>query len=86
MIMNTEHLENGFEDEHFKFVIEVDFIELIERLKNDGYNILTCAEKYYYDEIKDLSLTHDKSKIQIENTHLTEAKRLYVKSVSVSYR
>ena len=54
MIMNTDHLENGFEDERFKFVIEVDFIELIERLKNSGYNILSCAEESYYEEINDL--------------------------------
>ena len=52
--MNTDHLENGFEDERFKFVIEVDFIELIERLKNSGYNILSCAEESYYEEINDL--------------------------------
>ena len=54
MIMNTDHLENGYEDEYFKFVTAGDFIEFIERLKNSGYNILSCAEESYYEEINDL--------------------------------
>ncbi len=54
MIMNTDHLENGYEDECFKFVTAGGFIELIERIKNDCYNILSCAEEYYYEEINDL--------------------------------
>ena len=54
MIMNTDHLKNGYEDECFKFVTDVEFMTLVERLKNGGYNILSCAEEYYYAEINDL--------------------------------
>ena len=54
ILMNTDHLKNGYEDEYFKFVTAGDFIEFIERLKNSGYNILSCDEESYYEEINDL--------------------------------
>lgn len=54
MIMNTDHLENGYEDENFKFLQREDFVKQIEQLKSDGYNILSCAEDYYYEELEDL--------------------------------
>lgn len=54
MIMHTDHIENGYEDERFVFVTNVKFMELIERLGREGYDMLSCAEEYYYDEIKTL--------------------------------
>ena len=54
MIMYSSHLGNGFEDERFKFVPQEDFIKLIDRLKSEGYSILSCSEDYYYAELEDL--------------------------------
>lgn len=54
MIVYSGHLKNGFEDEHFKFVSQEDFIKLIDRLKAEGYNILSCSEDHYYIELEDL--------------------------------
>ena len=53
MIIYSDHLENGFQDEHFKFVTQEEHILLIEQLKNSGYQILSCSEEYYYSEILD---------------------------------
>lgn len=51
MIMYSDHLENGFEDEYFKFVPEDKYIAIIEQLKDAGYKILSCSERYYYEEV-----------------------------------
>ena len=48
------HLEIGFEDKYFKFVQQEDFIKLVDQLKSDGYNILSCSEDCYYSELEDL--------------------------------
>lgn len=45
---------DGYDGECFKFVTDVEFMTLVERLKNGDYNILSCAEEYYYAEINDL--------------------------------
>ena len=51
MIIHSDHLENGFEDEYFKFVTQAEHVLLIEQLKNSGYQILSCSEEYYYMDI-----------------------------------
>lgn len=48
------HLENGFEDKYFKFALQEDFIKLINQLKTDGYNMISCSEDHYYTELEDL--------------------------------
>ena len=53
MIIYSDHLENGFQDEYFKFVTQEEHILLIEQLKNSGYQILSCSEEYYYMDILD---------------------------------
>ena len=53
MIIHSDHLENGFEDEYFKFVTQAEHVLLIEQLKNSGYQILSCSEEYYYMDILD---------------------------------
>ena len=53
MIIYSDHLENGFEDEYFKFIAQAEHVLLIEELKNSGYQILSCSEEYYYMDILD---------------------------------
>ena len=53
MIMYSDHLENGYEDEHFHFVSQDEYVALVEQLKKDGYTVLSCSEEYYYMEIND---------------------------------
>ena len=53
MIIHSEHLENGFEDDRFKYITEEAFIELIEQLKEEEYKILSCSEKWYYMDISE---------------------------------
>ena len=54
IIIYSDHLKNGFEDEHFRFVSRDNYISLVEQLKNDGYTMLSCSEEHYYTEIEDL--------------------------------
>lgn len=42
MIMYSNWLQIGFEDEHFKYVSKKDFKILIEELKNKNYEIIGC--------------------------------------------
>ena len=51
MIIFSDHLENGFEDDRFKFVTQEEFISLIEQLKTSEYKILSCSEESYYEDI-----------------------------------
>ena len=53
MIMYSDHLENGYEDERFHFVSQDEYVALVEQLKKDGYTVLSCSEEYYYMEIND---------------------------------
>ena len=53
MIMYSDHLENGYEDEYFHFVSQDEHVALVEQLKKDGYTMLSCSEEYYYSEILD---------------------------------
>ena len=53
MIIHSDHLENGFEDDRFKYITEEAFIELIEQLKEEEYKILSCSEKWYYMDISE---------------------------------
>jgi hypothetical protein len=53
MIIYSNHLKNGFEDECFKFITQEEHVSLIEQLKISGYQILSCSEEYYYSEILD---------------------------------
>ena len=53
MIIRSDHLENGFQDEKFKYITEEAFIDLIEQLKEEEFNILSCDEKWYYMDISD---------------------------------
>ena len=53
MIMYSDHLENGYEDEYFHFVSQDEYVALVEQLKKDGYTMLSCSEEYYYMEIND---------------------------------
>ena len=53
MIMHSDHLENGYEDEHFRFVSQDQYVALVEQLKKDSYTVLSCSEEYYYMEIND---------------------------------
>lgn len=52
MIMYSDWLENGVENEMFKYTSQEEFEELIEQLK-DKYKILSRSEKFYYDCLKD---------------------------------
>ncbi len=54
MLIFSDHLENGFEDAHFKFVSEDAFIAFVEQLKNTNYKILSCSEEFFYMELEDL--------------------------------
>jgi|GEM_PF-1462409 hypothetical protein len=51
MIIHSNHLENGFEDEFFKYIKENEFISLIEKLNKGEYKIISCSEEWYYSEI-----------------------------------
>lgn len=51
MIIHSDHLKNGFEDEYFKFITQEEHCSLIEQLKNSGYKILSCSEEFYYMDI-----------------------------------
>lgn len=51
MIIYSYHLENGFEDEVFKYISEEEFILIVEQLKEKEYTLLSCSEKFYYSEI-----------------------------------
>ena len=53
MLIFSDHIENGFEDEHFKFISEDEFIAYIEQLKGEDYKILSCAEEFYYMELEE---------------------------------
>ena len=52
MIIYSDHLKNGFEDERFKFVSQKQYIALINELKNAGYRILSCSEEFYYMDVE----------------------------------
>ena len=54
MLIFSDHIENGFEDEHFRFITQDEFIAYIEQLKSKNYKILSCAEEYYYMELEDM--------------------------------
>lgn len=54
MILYTDCLENGYEDEFFKFLKDTEFILRVENLKSAGYTALTGDEEYYYCEIEEL--------------------------------
>ena len=54
MLIFSDHIENGFEDEHFRFITQDAFIAYIEQLKSKNYKILSCAEEYYYTELEDM--------------------------------
>ena len=54
MLIWSDHLENGFEDEHFRFLPRRKFIRLIEQLKSENYKILSCAEEHYYMELEEM--------------------------------
>ena len=51
IIIFSSFLNNGFEDEFFKYVSEDELIDLVEQLKGKQYKLLKCSEKYFYDEI-----------------------------------
>ena len=51
MIMYSEHLKNGFEDEHFKFVKQKAHVALVKRLKDNGYRMIACDEDEYYKDL-----------------------------------
>lgn len=53
IIIYSDYLENGFEDEYFQYVSEKKFIHLIEQLKEKKYTILRYSEGFYYDEISE---------------------------------
>ena len=48
IIIVGDHLKNGFEDEHFQFISEEKYAAMIEQLKDDGYQMISCEEEYYY--------------------------------------
>ena len=51
MILCSDYINDGYNDDVFNEVDEDEFIALIEQLKDDGYTILPNAEYFYYDEI-----------------------------------
>lgn len=51
MIIYSDFLENGFEDEYFKYVYEDEFIKIIENLKEKNYKMLSYSEEWFYLEI-----------------------------------
>lgn len=51
MIIHSDYLENGIDDEYFKYVSKEEFVNLIEDLKQNNYKILSWAEEWYYLEI-----------------------------------
>ena len=51
MILCSDYINDGYNDDVFNEVDEDEFIALIEQLKDDGYTILPNAEDFYYDEI-----------------------------------
>lgn len=53
MIMYSDHLENGYEDDHFRFVSKKEHLALTSRLKDEGYTLLPCSEDFYYLEAND---------------------------------
>ena len=53
MIIYSDHLENGFEDDYFKFITQEEHVLLIEQLKRSEYQILSCSEEFYYADISD---------------------------------
>lgn len=53
MIMYSDHLKNGYEDEHIHFVSQAEHISIVEQIKKDGYTMLSCSEEFYYTEIND---------------------------------
>ncbi len=53
MILYSEHLQNGYEDAYFRFVSRDEHEALAQRLKKDGYTMLSCSEEFYDMEIHD---------------------------------
>lgn len=53
IIIHSDHLENGFEDEIFKYTTEEEFAKLIEKLK-ENYKIISCSEEFYYSDLYDV--------------------------------
>ena len=51
MIIYSDHLENGYTDEYFKFVNKNEYVALVEQLKKDGYTMLSCSEEYYCAQV-----------------------------------
>ena len=47
----SDFIENGFEDEHFKFVPREEYIALIEQMKTAGYTLIPCSEEFYYEDV-----------------------------------
>lgn len=56
MIIFSEHLKNGYQyqNAYFKYTTRNKFIKIVEKLKNDGYSIISCSEEFYYEDLKDL--------------------------------
>ena len=54
MILYSDFLKNGYRDKFFKPTKAKEFISLAEKLKAEGYTLLSCAEDYYYEELEDL--------------------------------
>ena len=50
MIIYTDFLNNGFENETFKFVSDKEFKSVIQNLENAKYKILPCQEDWYFEE------------------------------------
>lgn len=50
MIMYSDYIKNGFEDDCFSLVSKEEHYKLVEKLKNEGYLLLSNGEDCYYDD------------------------------------
>lgn len=53
MIMNGDHLKNGYKDKYFRYVPNEELIRFVAQLKEQNYRILPCDEEYFYSDISE---------------------------------
>ena len=53
MIVSSNELINGYEDEHFSYIFPSEFIALYKKLGEDGYRLYPIAEEYFLLEIEE---------------------------------
>lgn len=53
MIFHSDFLDNGYEDEYLKYMTQEEHIKKVREVEQMGYQLISCQEEYYFDEIND---------------------------------